>query len=161
MIIFNMTYYLSFAGDNIMQEDCEDAIASMNMAFAPAIESKIPWAAVLGNHDQEGKLSREDVMSYIVSMDYTVSRVNPSRDDGCRPLDGFGNYILNIFGPAGSSQENKSMMNLYLVDSGDYSNLMQIPGYGWIHETQATWIRKSSKKLQVNSYSCSLWGSVN
>lgn len=102
-----------------MQEDCEDAIASMNMAFAPAIESKIPWAAVLGNHDQEGKLSREDVMSYIVGMDYTVSRVNPSRDDGCRPLDGFGNYILNIFGPAGSPQENKSVMNLYLVDSGE------------------------------------------
>lgn len=145
-----------------MQEDCEDAIASMNMAFAPAIESKIPWAAVLGNHDQEGKLSREAVMSYIVGMDYTVSRVTPSGDDGCRALDGFGNYILNIFGPAGSPLENKSVMNLYLVDSGDYSNLTQIPGYGWIHETQATWIRKSSKKLQVNSSSSpSLWGLVD
>jgi hypothetical protein len=137
------------AGDNIMQKDCEDPIASLHMAFAPAIEAGVPWAAVLGNHDQEGNLSREGVMSYITSMDYTVSRVNPS-GDGCESaIDGFGNFVLEIFGAEGSPQEDKSVLNLYLVDSGDYAPLSKIGGYGWIHETQSTWIKKVAKNLQV------------
>ena len=134
-----------------MQEDCEDAIASLNMAFSPAIEAGIPWAAVLGNHDQEGNLSREGVMSYITSMDYTVARVNPGSDGCASAIDGFGNYVLEIFGAEGSPQEDKSVMNLYLVDSGDYSRLQpRIEGYGWIHETQSTWVKQVAKKLQVN-----------
>ncbi|XP_024380925.1 probable inactive purple acid phosphatase 29 [Physcomitrium patens] len=140
---------LLFSGDNIMQEDCKDPIASMNMAFGPAIEAGIPWAAVLGNHDQEGNMSRERVMSYIASMDYSVSTVNPSGDT-CSGIDGFGNFVLEVFGAAGSPQAHKSVMNLYLVDSGDYSTLSpKIRGYGWIHETQSTWIKKMSKKLQL------------
>lgn len=136
---------LVFTGDNIMQKDCKDPVASLNMAFAPAIEAGIPWAAVLGNHDQEGNLSRKGLMSYITSMDYTVAKVNPSSDI----IDGFGNYFLEVFGAAGSPQENKSVMNLYLVDSGDYSLLPEITGYGWVHETQSTWIKRIARKLQV------------
>lgn len=123
-----------------MQKDCEDAIASMEMAFAPAVEAGVPWAAVLGNHDQEGNVSREGVMSYITSMDYTVARVNPSGSDSC----------LEVFGAEGSPQEGKSVMNLYLVDSGDYALLSRNGSYGWIHETQSTWIRKVAKRLQVS-----------
>lgn len=140
---------LVFSGDNIMQKDCEDPIASLHMAFAPAIEAGVPWAAVLGNHDQEGNLSREGVMSYITSMDYTVSRVNPSGDGCDSAIDGFGNFVLEIFGAEGSPQEDKSVMNLYLVDSGDYAPLSKVGGYGWIHETQSTWIKKVAKNLQL------------
>lgn len=137
------------AGDNIFQYDCDDAVASLNMAFAPAIEAKIPWAAVLGNHDQEGNLSRQGVMRYITSMDYTVSGLNPSRH-GCNYLDGFGNNVLEILGAPDSPQQNKSVMNLYFVDSGDYSLIPEVAGYGWIHETQSTWVRRIAKHLQVS-----------
>ncbi|KAG0562152.1 hypothetical protein KC19_9G121700 [Ceratodon purpureus] len=140
---------LVFSGDNIMQKDCVDPVASMEMAFAPAVEAGIPWAAILGNHDQEGNLSREGVMSYITSMDYTVARVNPSGDSCGFAIDGFGNYVLEIFGAEGSPQEGKSVMNLYLVDSGDYAPLPRIGGYGWVHETQSTWIKSVAKKLQM------------
>lgn len=134
-----------------MQKDCKDAITSLDMAFAPAIEAGIPWAAVLGNHDQEGNLSREGVMSYITSMDYTVARVNPSSDGCASAIDGFGNYVLEVFGAQGSPQERKSVMNLYLVDSGDYASISRIGGYGWIHETQSTWIKTTAQKLQVSA----------
>jgi hypothetical protein len=139
---------LVFTGDNIFQYDCDDAVASLNLAFAPAIEAKIPWAAVLGNHDQEGNLSRQGVMRYITSMDYTVSGLNPS-SHGCNYLDGFGNYVLEILGAPGSPQQNKSVMNLYFVDSGDYSLISEVAGYGWIHETQSTWVKRIAKHLQV------------
>ncbi|CAN8275362.1 unnamed protein product [Cochlearia groenlandica] len=42
-----------FTGDNIFGFDLKDAVKSLKAAFAPAIASKIPWVAVLGNHDQE------------------------------------------------------------------------------------------------------------
>ena len=40
----------------------------MDAAIAPAIDMKLPWAAVIGNHDQEGTLSREGVMRHLVGM---------------------------------------------------------------------------------------------
>ena len=106
-----------------MQMDSSDPIASLKMAFAPAIATKTPWAAVLGNHDQEGPLPREGVMKYIVGMDYTVSRVNPH--GSCNKIDGFGNYNLEVFGTEGSPLEDKSVLNLYMVDSGDTPILLQ------------------------------------
>ncbi|KAI3704591.1 hypothetical protein L1987_74816 [Smallanthus sonchifolius] len=126
----------------------QDAAASMNAAFAPAISSKIPWAAVLGNHDQESSLSRESVMSHIVGMRHTLSQVNPS---GVDVIDGFGNYNLEVHGVEGSSFMNKSILNLYFLDSGDYSTVPSIPGYGWIKPSQQYWFQQTSKKLQKMS----------
>nr|KJB49670.1 hypothetical protein B456_008G132800 [Gossypium raimondii] len=55
--------FIIFTGDNIYGFDSKDSAKSMDAAFAPAIAARIPWAAVLGNHDQEGTLSREAYMS--------------------------------------------------------------------------------------------------
>ncbi|KAJ0557007.1 putative calcineurin-like phosphoesterase domain, ApaH type, phosphoesterase [Helianthus annuus] len=137
-----------FTGDNIFGFDAEDAAASMNAAFAPAIASKIPWAAVLGNHDQESTLSREGVMAHIVGMKHTLSRYNPPDVD---VIDGFGNYNLEVHGVEGSSLMNKSILNLYFLDSGDYSTVPSIPGYGWIKPSQQFWFQKTSKTLQKKS----------
>ena len=119
------------------------------MAFAPAIESNIPWVAVLGNHDQEGSLSRERVMKYIVGLKNTLSKVKPPEVSF---IDGFGNYNLEIHGVENSELSNKSVLNLYLLDSGDYSTVPFISGYGWIKPSQQLWYQRTSKKLQVLFY---------
>lgn len=119
----------------------------MNAAFAPAISSKIPWAAVLGNHDQESTLlNREGVMKYITGMNHTVSKLNPTR---FHTIDGYGNYNLEVHGSEGSRFVNKSVLNLYFLDSGDYSTVPDIPGYGWIKPSQQYWFQQTSAKLQV------------
>ncbi|RVW85086.1 putative inactive purple acid phosphatase 29 [Vitis vinifera] len=59
MIQAEKPHLIVFTGDNIFGFDAKDAVASLNAAFAPALSSNIPWAAVLGNHDQESTLSRE------------------------------------------------------------------------------------------------------
>ncbi|KAK5812397.1 hypothetical protein PVK06_027826 [Gossypium arboreum] len=41
-----------FTGDNIFGFEAKDSAKLLNAAFAPAIAAGIPWAAVLGNHDQ-------------------------------------------------------------------------------------------------------------
>ncbi|KAL7155601.1 hypothetical protein ABFS83_03G086600 [Erythranthe nasuta] len=134
-----------FTGDNIFGFDATDAAASMNAAFAPAVASNIPWAAVLGNHDQESTLSRQGVMKHIVGMKNTLSQVNPT---GVHVIDGYGNYNLEVHGVQGSNLVNKSLLNLYFLDSGDYSTVPSIPGYGWIKPSQQVWFQHTSSKLK-------------
>ncbi|XP_020598586.1 probable inactive purple acid phosphatase 29, partial [Phalaenopsis equestris] len=64
--------FIVFTGDNIFGSDSKDAAQSLNAAFEPAVKLKLPWAAVIGNHDQEGTLSREAVMRHIVGMNHTL-----------------------------------------------------------------------------------------
>lgn len=135
-------------GDNIFGFDATDGAKSLNAAFEPAISSNIPWAAVLGNHDQESALSREEVMKHVVGLKNTLSQFNPSEP---HIIDGFGNYNLEVGGVKGTSFENKSVLNLYFLDSGDYSTVPSIPGYGWIKASQQYWFQLTSTKLQVLS----------
>lgn len=135
-----------YTGDNIFGSDATNAVKSLDAAFSVAIESNIPWAVVLGNHDQESTLTREGVMKHVVGMKNTLSRLNPT--DG-PALDGFGNYNLEVSGTEGSSLQNKSVLNLYLLDSGDYSTVPSIGGYGWIKKSQQKWFMRTSKKLKT------------
>ncbi|KAK4788074.1 hypothetical protein SAY86_019393 [Trapa natans] len=134
-----------FTGDNIYANDTIDTARSLDEAFAPAISSGIPWAAVLGNHDQEGSLSREGVMKHIVGLNNTLSKLNPPEAD---VIDGYGNYNLEVHGAEGSAFENKSVLNLYFLDSGDYSTYHSINGYGWIKLSQQLWFENTSKSLR-------------
>ncbi|CAN6814243.1 unnamed protein product [Brassica oleracea] len=135
-----------FTGDNIFGSDVKDAVKSMNAAFAPAIAAKIPWVAVLGNHDQESTLSRKELMKHIVKLPNTLSKVNPP--EAAHYIDGFGNNNLQIHGAAESSLHNKSVLNLYFLDSGDYSSVHNIKGYDWIKTSQQFWFDQTSKRLQ-------------
>ncbi|KAG5560909.1 hypothetical protein RHGRI_004066 [Rhododendron griersonianum] len=99
-------HLIVFTGDNIFGLDAKDAVYSLNAAFSPAVSSDIPWAAVLGNHDQESTLSRAGVMKHIVGMKHTLSQFNPPEVDN---IDGFGNYNLEVRGVEGSAFENKSV----------------------------------------------------
>ncbi|XP_019440476.1 PREDICTED: probable inactive purple acid phosphatase 29 [Lupinus angustifolius] len=146
MILAENPNLIVFTGDNIYGLDSSDPAKSLDAAIAPAIASNIPWVAVLGNHDQEGSLSREGVMKHIVGMKNTLSKVNPAEVD---IIDGFGNYNLEVEGVEGTAFENKSVLNLYFLDSGDYSKVPFIPGYGWIKPSQQLWFQQTSEKLQT------------
>ncbi|WZZ44307.1 hypothetical protein YC2023_040566 [Brassica napus] len=139
-----------FTGDNIFGSDVKDAVKSMDAAFAPAIASKIPWVAVLGNHDQESTLSRQELMNYIVKLPNTLSQVNPP--EAAHYIDGFGNYNLEIHGVAESSLQDKSLLNLYFLDSGDYSSVQSLKGYDWIKTSQQFWYDQTSKRLQFDNF---------
>ncbi|PNY17276.1 putative inactive purple acid phosphatase 29-like protein [Trifolium pratense] len=145
MILAEKPNLIVFTGDNIYGADSSDSAKSMDAAFAPAIESNIPWVAVLGNHDQEGSLSREGVMKYIVGMKNTLAKLNPPE---VHIIDGFGNYNLEVGGVQGTAFENKSVLNLYFLDSGDYSKVPAIDGYDWIKPSQQLWFERTSAKLR-------------
>lgn len=128
----------------------------MLRAFGPAIESGLPWAAILGNHDQESTMNREELMSFISLMDYSVSQINPSAEDlsnlarGSRKkIDGFGNYDLRVYGAPGSHLANSSILNLFFLDSGDRETVQGVRTYGWIKESQLDWLHGISQGYQV------------
>lgn len=142
--------FIAFTGDNIFGTSTPDAAESMIRAFAPVMDSGLPWAAVLGNHDQESSMTRQELMSFISLMDYSVSQINPSSADGriVTDIDGFGNYDLRVYGAAGSQMANTSVLNLYFLDSGDREVVRGIRTYGWIKESQLRWLRSVSKQCQ-------------
>ncbi|XP_028774144.1 probable inactive purple acid phosphatase 28 isoform X2 [Neltuma alba] len=145
------------SGDNIFGSSTTDAAESMFKAFGPAMESGLPWAAVLGNHDQESTMNREELMSLISLMDYSVSQVNPWTDGLSNPtqdgiasnIDGFGNYHLRVYGAPGSTLANSSIMNLYFLDSGDRAVYQGKQTYGWINESQLNWLRNVSQEFRA------------
>lgn len=96
------------AGDNIDGGTTPNAMKSMDQAFAPVIAAIIPWAAVLGNRDQESNLPRVQVMDYLTKMEYCVCEIlNPRVEDligksvdrkSPIQVHGYGNYYLQVFG---------------------------------------------------------------
>ncbi|XVE71903.1 hypothetical protein DITRI_Ditri10aG0188800 [Diplodiscus trichospermus] len=141
--------YTLLKRDNIFGPSTADAAESLLRAFGPVMESGIPWAAVLGNHDQESTMTREELMSFISLMDYSVSETNPtSKDLMMSYIDGFGNYNLGVYGAPGSHLANSSILNLFFLDSGDRETVQGIRTYGWIKESQLNWLHSVSRGLQ-------------
>ncbi|KAM3711869.1 hypothetical protein ACB098_01G141400 [Castanea mollissima] len=149
-----------FTGDNIYGLDCPDPKKSLSDAFAPAIASNIPWAVIMGNHDDESTLSRKDVMKYTVTLKNTLSKFNP---ENAGYIEGFGNYNLEVGGAEGSKFENKSVLNLYFLDSGNFADCCTdrdfplpgppeihryVIGYDWVKNSQQFWLLQTSKRLQ-------------
>ncbi len=50
---------------------------AMDGLYGIAIDAKVPWAASLGNHDEESSLSREEVVSYISGLSGTTTVHGP------------------------------------------------------------------------------------
>lgn len=112
---------------------------------------------MLGNHDQESTLNREELMSFISLMDYSLSQTYPSvhttkdknNQDMLMDIDGFGNYDLRVLGAPSSPFANSSVLNLYFLDSGDRATVNGVRTYDWIKESQLNWLRGISKEYKV------------
>ncbi|CAI9766433.1 unnamed protein product [Fraxinus pennsylvanica] len=156
MIELEKPDFVAFTGDNIFGTSATDAAESLFRAFSPVIKSGLPWAAVLGNHDQESTMNREELMSFISLMDYSLSQTFPTAEDLYDPakqnrvpkIDGFGNYNLRVWGAPGSHLANSTVLNLYFLDSGDRAVVDGLRTYGWIKESQLSWLRGISKEIQ-------------
>lgn len=106
------------------------------MVTEPIIERDIPFAVVLGNHDDENELSREEVANFVVKLPGNLFIPHT------KGVDGFGNYVL----PVKSSSGSANAALLYCMDSNAYSTIKGIKGYGWFQESQINWYRKESQK---------------
>lgn len=129
-----------FTGDVIDGGHCSDPAASWRRALAPVVAHELPWAAVFGNHDDEGTMDRAQLMAVQQTIPGCLSQPGP---DDCF---GVGNYVL----PVASAQSDRTAAHLYCVDSNAYAPT-GIGGYGWIRRDQIAWYLAAAAGLRAQN----------
>jgi hypothetical protein len=105
------------------------------------IRKKIPYAAILGNHDNEGNLNREQSIAIMSSLPYSLTESGPKLG----PLDakgeqagGYGNYVVEIL----AAKSDNSAVSLWLFDTHGYSpDKKKFRGYNWVQQSQIDWFK--------------------
>jgi 3',5'-cyclic AMP phosphodiesterase CpdA len=105
----------------------------------PLAERKIPYAAIFGNHDDEGMLSRHTQMSLYESLPYSLSEAGPNT------IEGVGNYFIEV-----QAHSNKhSALTLYMLDTHSYSpDETHYKGYDWLKPSQINWFKTTAEGLK-------------
>ncbi|MCK6074553.1 metallophosphoesterase family protein [Paenibacillus silvae] len=115
---------------------CEHPDQAFRDAVSVVEEGGVPWAFVFGNHDAEQRITQTELMQVVQEHAYSVT------EEGPRDIAGLGNYTLEIAGADGLPAAV-----LYLLDSGSYSTVESIPGYGWIQQSQLRWLMDESTRV--------------
>ncbi|KAI9818337.1 MAG: hypothetical protein M1826_001399 [Phylliscum demangeonii] len=127
-------------GDQVNGETAPDAQSAVFKFAELFVKRKIPFATVFGNHDDEGSLSRDAMMSLTASLPYSLSEAGPSG------VDGVGNYYVEVLA-RGSSHH--SALTLYMLDTHGYSPDEKLyRGYDWIKKSQIDWFQAEAQRLK-------------
>lgn len=126
--------------------DSESSLLKVAELF---IRRQIPYAALFGNHDDEGNLSRELLMEQLTTLPYNMARAGPAA------VAGVGNYYLEI---GDHTIASHSALTLYVLDTHGLSpDDVQYPGYDWLKPSQLAWFGNASADLnsrhQAEGYS--------
>ena len=129
---------IMLTGDIIYGEPAKESMLDV----VAAIKDKgIPFGMMYGNHDDEFKLSREELFNLTKPIPNNITST-------IKNLSGVTNYILEVKG----SQSNAIESLIYCFDSHAYSKLPGIGGYDYIKQDQIDWYRKeSSRYTQKNN----------
>lgn len=125
-------------GDVIDSLGCHDPKQSLRDAVALVEASGTPWAAIFGNHDSEGDVSRSELMDVVLEHRGTLTEPGPAH------IAGVGNYVLRLHDEA----DERVAVALYFFDSGSYSAVRAAPGYDWIRADQVAWYREEARQLK-------------
>jgi hypothetical protein len=99
-----------------------------------------PWAVAFGNHDDEGQLSRLELLAIQQGLDCCLTQRGPET------LTGVGNYVLRI----GSARSDALAAALYFLDSGSYTD-SGCGTYAAIARDQIGWYLDQARTL-ANEY---------
>lgn len=149
-------------GDIVIQPSAE----GWKAVTALFTEAGIPFAVVMGNHDDEAEWSRERIFDFLETVDGFVGSKGPEN------VSGVGNYIIGIrsassasiasagtssrsatsassasSGTATSGSSGSTAALLYFLDSNSYGGDEKISTYGWIRFDQIAWYREQSRRL--------------
>lgn len=127
------------SGDLIGGDECRDPAAAIRSLSRPMEQRAIPWAAVLGNHDQEASYTRKQMMEAQLEHPHCLSQLGPDE------VSGWGNYVLHVHGADGSEAR---VWNLYFLDSNAYAET-SVNGYGWIRHDQIRWYLDRAAALEA------------
>ena len=112
---------------------------TLSQLFEPVIASGTPWTAVFGNNDPEAILLKKDwQMEYIAAQPGAIAEAGPAA------IHGIGNFVIQVE----ASESEEVLYNLWMLDSGDYSQVSGVDGYDWVYLDQIQWYSEMSKSLE-------------
>jgi len=120
-------------GDVVEGEHAADPAWAWGLAVDPMEARGVPWAAVLGNHDDEGALDREALMAVQRRFPMCLS------ETGLEHVSGVGNFVLEV----GSSRGDGPAAHLYFLDTHAYTTT-GAGDYAWLDHDQVTWYREAA-----------------
>lgn len=127
-------------GDILSGGGCDDAAASLRQVIEILDRCAIPWAAVFGNHDDEGTANRHELMEVMQKSNLSLAEPGPEE------ISGVGNYVLTVK----SLDNTKPAALLYFIDSGSYAST-DIGGYDWIRRDQIEWFLSESARYTASA----------
>jgi len=127
-------------GDLISAAACGDPLQAIRDVVSVVEDSRVPWAAVLGNHDSEGGVSREALMEGLLAHRFCVARRS------ARGVAGVGNYYLAVL-----DEQGEPAAALYFLDAGNQSPVAHVGGYDWIRRDQIQWYVAQSRALTARN----------
>ncbi|PVI06587.1 phosphoesteras-like protein [Periconia macrospinosa] len=130
------------SGDQVNGGTAPDVPSALFKIVDVLVERKIPYAAVFGNHDDEGVLSRQTQMQLYESLPFSLSEAGPTN------IDGVGNYYVEILAHGNNKH---SAVTLYFLDTHSYSpDETKFKGYDWIKPNQIAWFNTAAETLKAS-----------
>jgi 3',5'-cyclic AMP phosphodiesterase CpdA len=103
---------------------------------------KIPYAAIYGNHDDEGSISRQASTDLQQTLPYSLTQPGPNT------IPGVGNYYIRVLSHLGSH----AALTLYFLDTHSYSpDDKKYHGYDWIKPEQIKWFKDTAASLKADN----------
>jgi hypothetical protein len=78
-------------------------------------------------------------------MNYIVSQPNIIAEAGPEDIKGVGNFVIEVQ----ASDSNDTAFNIWMLDSGDYSQVGGISGYDWFYLNQIQWYQNKALEIQA------------
>ncbi|KAF2663614.1 Metallo-dependent phosphatase [Microthyrium microscopicum] len=130
------------SGDQVNGETAPDSQSAIFKLLELFTSRKIPYAAIMGNHDDEGSLSRAEMVDLISEMPYSLTTSGPPT------LPGSGNYYLQVM----SHNGHHSALTIWLFDTHSYSpDEKKYHGYDWIKDEQIRWFKDVAGGLKSSN----------
>lgn len=125
-------------GDIVSGDAAPDPREAYRQVAALVDAHGAPWAAVFGNHDDEGTASRRDLLAVQRRYRLCLSEAGP------KALTGVGNYVLRVR----AARSSRAAAALYFLDSGAYDD-RGLGHYAWIARDQIQWFASTSARLKL------------
>ena len=129
-------------GDNTTSDMKTKGLAriAINNFMSVFEEKGVPVAAVFGNHeDLRTQISKSTQMEIYESYDCFIGCA------GDENISGVGNYNLPIL----ASDSDKTVFNVWCIDSGTYNDENDLGGYGCVKKDQLEWYVNTSDALKA------------
>jgi hypothetical protein len=126
-------------GDVVSGDECRDPADGLRRIVAPIEERGLPWAFAFGNHDDEGPLTRLEMLAVLREHAGCLAERGPEE------LPGAGHCVLRV----GSSRDGALAAALYVLDSGG-ANERGVGDYAWFTGAQVAWYRETARSLAAD-----------